>query len=234
MNDNNLNNGASNNNDKEIIDSSLLNPFQTNVKSDISNDNASQINSNTTMPNYNEMSSGNSKSESNSLTQENINNSLNQTIGEEIKRFDNSNSIQNENGNKIIEENIIVESNNDIRNEQYSEERLNSLSKTLKNDMLLFAVLQFAIVVLQILLDVSYVSNAFAGVYFCIYILCYLGAKNKKSYAGKVGIIISILIMLSIINGDILDFVLGIVLLSHSIKYNKAIKANGKNENDLK
>ena len=52
-------------------------------------------------------------------------------------------------------------------------------------------------------------------------IICFLGAANKKPSAGKLGIVIGII---SIISLDIINIVLGIFVLINSIKYNKIVK----------
>ena len=47
-------------------------------------------------------------------------------------------------------------------------------------------------------------------------------AKNGSKSAGTIGIIVGILMMLTIITGDIIDFLLGLFVVIHSYKYNKS------------
>ena len=51
-------------------------------------------------------------------------------------------------------------------------------------------------------------------------------SKDEKKIAGTIGIIVSILMILSILSLNIVDFLLGIFLLIHSIKYQKMFNKN--------
>ena len=52
----------------------------------------------------------------------------------------------------------------------------------------------------------------------------YTLAKQGKKTAGIIGSIVGILMMTTIINGSIIDFLLGLFLFIHSLKYNKEFK----------
>lgn len=49
-------------------------------------------------------------------------------------------------------------------------------------------------------------------------------AKKGEKKAGTIGMVVSILMMLTIIGADILDFLLGLFVVLHSSKYNKLIQ----------
>lgn len=95
------------------------------------------------------------------------------------------------------------------------------VQKTLKNDMLLLSILEIIIVIFAITQNsLNIPTIVFAASLFAGYFL----AKSGKAAAGTIGIIVGILMALTIIGGDIIDFLLGIFLIKHSSNYNKFFK----------
>lgn len=93
--------------------------------------------------------------------------------------------------------------------------------KNLKNDMIVLFVLELIILGFSIYNgNINFFSIAFAVFLFLGYIL----SKNGSKSAGTIGIIFGILMMLTIIAGDIIDFLLGLFVVMHSSKYNKSFK----------
>ena len=91
--------------------------------------------------------------------------------------------------------------------------------KNLKNDMIVLFVLELIILGLSIYTgNINIFSIGFAVFLFIGYIL----AKNGSKSAGTLGIIVGILMMLTIITGDIIDFLFGLFVVMHSSKYNKS------------
>jgi len=93
--------------------------------------------------------------------------------------------------------------------------------KNLKNDMLFLGIIQVIIIVLSLIGGSFSISNVlFAGALIAGYNSAIDGTKT----AGTIGLIVGILMILTILLGDIIDCLLGIFLLSHSLKYNKLLK----------
>ncbi|MCI6931549.1 MAG: hypothetical protein MR765_00190 [Tenericutes bacterium] len=91
--------------------------------------------------------------------------------------------------------------------------------KNLKNDMIGLFFLELIILVFSIYTgNINIFSIGFAVFLFIGYNL----AKNGSKSAGTIGIIVGILMMLTIITGDIIDFLLGLFVIMHSTKYNKS------------
>lgn len=91
--------------------------------------------------------------------------------------------------------------------------------KNLKNDMIVLFVLELIILGFSIYTEnINIFSIGFAVFLFIWYIL----AKNGSKSAGIIGIIVGILMMLTIITDDIIDFLLGLFVIMHSAKYNKS------------
>lgn len=91
--------------------------------------------------------------------------------------------------------------------------------RNLKNDMIVLFVLELIILVFSICTgNINIFSIGFAVFLFIGYSL----AKNCSKSAGTIGIIVGILMMLTIITGDIIDFLLGLFVVMHSSKYNKS------------
>ena len=93
--------------------------------------------------------------------------------------------------------------------------------KNVKNDMLILGIIQVIIVILSLVSDNFTIQNVlFAGALIAGYDSACKGTKT----AGTIGIIVGILMILTILLGDIIDCLLGIFVLSHSLKYNKCFK----------
>ena len=87
--------------------------------------------------------------------------------------------------------------------------------KNLKNDMLVLFILDLIIFFFSLINK----ANFFSLVYAVILFIGYNEAKKGNKNAGIIGIIIGILMMLTILSADILDFLLGLFVLMHSVKY---------------
>lgn len=93
--------------------------------------------------------------------------------------------------------------------------------KNLKNDMIALFVLEIIGFALSIGIDkINYFSLVFA----ILLLVGFLLAKNGSKAAGIVGIVTGILMMFTIILGNIIPFLLGLFVLIHSLKYNKLYK----------
>ncbi len=87
--------------------------------------------------------------------------------------------------------------------------------KNLKNDMLVLFILELII----FFFSLTTKANFFTLVYAAILFIGYTEAKKGTKNAGIIGIIIGILMMFTILSADIIDFLLGLFILMHSIKY---------------
>ena len=94
--------------------------------------------------------------------------------------------------------------------------------KNLKNDMLVLFILDLIIFFFSLINK----ANFFSLVYAMILFIGYNEAKKGNKNAGIIGIIIGILMMLTILFADILDFLLGLFVLMHSVKYIEIIDKN--------
>ena len=95
--------------------------------------------------------------------------------------------------------------------------------KDLKNDMLVLFILELLFFVFSIFS--SSISLTFTSVIFAILLFVgYNYAKKGEKKAGTIGMVVGILMMLTIISADILDFLLGLFVVLHSSKYNKLIQ----------
>ncbi|MBQ4263699.1 MAG: hypothetical protein IJB83_05635 [Bacilli bacterium] len=93
--------------------------------------------------------------------------------------------------------------------------------KNLKNDMLVLFILELIILVFS-LINRSF--SFFTLIFAVLLIIGYIYANKGEKVAGTIGIIVGILMMLTILTVDVIDFVLGLFVLLHSLKYNKLIK----------
>jgi len=94
--------------------------------------------------------------------------------------------------------------------------------KNLKNDMLLLAIIYLVVTAFYL---ITTRSINVVIIKFIIYIISlffgYMKAKNNEKVAGTIGLVIGILMMISILSLSLLDFLLGLFLFIHSLKYNK-------------
>lgn len=95
--------------------------------------------------------------------------------------------------------------------------------KNLKNDMLVLFVLEL---IIFIFLIINNSFNFFALIFAIMLFVGYLFAKKGQKTAGTIGIIVGILMMTTILGGDFIDFLLGLFVLIHSVKYNKLTKVS--------
>lgn len=93
--------------------------------------------------------------------------------------------------------------------------------KNLKNDMIVLFILELIIFVFSI---VNNAFNFFAIIFALFLLACYIFAKKGTKAAGTIGIVVGILMMLTILTGDIIDFLLGLFVVMHASKYNKLIQ----------
>ncbi len=105
-------------------------------------------------------------------------------------------------------------------------EDFKKLQKQLINDFLVLGILSlisaiYYLVTKSSFFNIIYTILLFVGFYY---------AKKGNNIAGKIGVITGILLLLTIINLDIIDFILGIFILNRSIKYNKHFPNNKKND----
>ncbi len=91
--------------------------------------------------------------------------------------------------------------------------------KNLKNDMLVLFIFEIIILVASIIVK-EY--NSFTIIFSLLFFIGFLKAKDGKKIAGTIGIITGILMMLTIFTLDLIDVLLGLFVLLHSIKYNKS------------
>ena len=90
--------------------------------------------------------------------------------------------------------------------------------KNLKNDMLILFILELLIVSFSLYKgNTNYFSIGFT----ILLLLGYFLAKNGSKAAGIIGVIVGILMAIAILNGDLVDALLGIFILFHSSKYLK-------------
>lgn len=87
--------------------------------------------------------------------------------------------------------------------------------------MLVLLILELIILVFS-LINRSF--SFFTLIFAVLLIIGYIYAKKGEKVAGTIGIIVGILMMLTILTVDVIDFVLGLFVLLHSLKFNKLIK----------
>ena len=84
------------------------------------------------------------------------------------------------------------------------------------------------LLILELIIFVfSLINNSFNYYTVIFLILSFVGyylANKGVKVAGTVGIVVGILMMLTILKADIVDFVLGLFVVIHSSKYNNSIK----------
>ena len=93
--------------------------------------------------------------------------------------------------------------------------------KNLKNDMITLFILE--LVAFGLLYFVKDTFHAFSLGFAVFLFIGFILAKNGFKAAGIFGIVVGILMMLTIITGDIIDFLLGLFVVIHSYKYNKLL-----------
>lgn len=94
--------------------------------------------------------------------------------------------------------------------------------KNLRNDLIVIFVLELLLTILFLIYSGD--VNIFTIVFVVLSFIGIFLAKAGSRGAGIIGIIFGILMLITILSGDIIDFMLGLFLLIHSIKYNKLSK----------
>ncbi len=95
------------------------------------------------------------------------------------------------------------------------------VQKNLKNDMIVLFILE--LIICGFLLSDGEL-NIFSVVFAIFLFIGFILSKNGSKLAGMIGIIFGILMMLTILLGDMIDFLLGLLVVIHSIKYNKLVR----------
>lgn len=91
--------------------------------------------------------------------------------------------------------------------------------KNLKNDMFVLFILEVFLFGLSLLVGET---SIFAIGFAVLLSVGYNLARKGSQSAGIIGIIVGVLMMITIVTGDIIDFLLGLFVLMHSLKYNKS------------
>lgn len=87
--------------------------------------------------------------------------------------------------------------------------------------MLILFILELIILVYSLATNAF---NIFAVIFAVTLFIGYTYAKKGTKAAGTIGIVVGILMMLTILSMDIIDFLLGLFILLHSVKYNKLVE----------
>ena len=95
----------------------------------------------------------------------------------------------------------------------------------LTNSLLAIFVLYLFIIAFSIISTKSIKLDTIILVIYAIGLLfSYIKTKNKEQIGGVVGLIVSILMMVTIINHNVMIFLLGLFVFIYSIKYLKEFK----------
>lgn len=94
--------------------------------------------------------------------------------------------------------------------------------KNVKNDLIILSALQAFVFAVSFITTVE--TNVFNAAYAVLLYWGHLEAKKGNKSAGIVGVIFGILMILTILVGDLIDPLLGIFLVVHSSKYLKYFK----------
>lgn len=131
--------------------------------------------------------------------------------------LENDNNIQ-QTSQSQVKSGPIIDKEFDIRNDA----NIAKAVKTLKNDIMVLIVVSILLIVLYYFSKGEFLIFNF--IYLIFLLFEYNLVKKEEKIAGNIGIIIGVLMMLSIINYDLLDFLLGLFLFMHSNKYIKALE----------
>ena len=91
--------------------------------------------------------------------------------------------------------------------------------KNLKNDMIFLCILELIICCGFLMIDGE--LNIFSIVFSVFLFIGYILSKSGSKLAGIIGIIFGFLMILTILDGDLIDFLLGLFVAKHSINYTK-------------
>lgn len=98
------------------------------------------------------------------------------------------------------------------------------IAKILTNDFIVLAILEVILFILKIMKGTP-IQVAISVIIFIAMVVGSNLASDGKQSAGIMGMIFAILMILTIFTGDIIDCILGVFLLIHSIKYQNAYVA---------
>ena len=104
-------------------------------------------------------------------------------------------------------------------------EDFKKIQKQLINDLLILGILSLISAVYYLIAKLNFMNIIFTTLLF----MGLYNAKKGNQIAGKIGIVSGVLMMLTILNFDIIDFILGFFVLKRSINYNKFFP-NDKND----
>ncbi len=87
--------------------------------------------------------------------------------------------------------------------------------------MLILFILELLIVTFSLFKG----SISYFGICFAVFLFAgFLLAKKELKAAGIIGVIVGALMMLTLPNGDFIDFLLGVFIVIHSTRYLKSYK----------
>lgn len=104
----------------------------------------------------------------------------------------------------------------------------------LKLELIISMAIQAISIIVLLLLKLFTIYDVFYITIFISTIISFMGVKKKKTYVGKTGLIIAIMLMLTILLDNVINLILGILVLIHSIKYIKEIKTKHCLKKDIK
>lgn len=93
--------------------------------------------------------------------------------------------------------------------------------KNLKNDMLVLFIIELILLVFNLIKNEIGLNLIINAIFTVLMFIGYTKAKEKAKVAGTIGLVTSILMMITILNLDIIDFLLGLFVFIHSLKYSK-------------
>lgn len=96
---------------------------------------------------------------------------------------------------------------------------LNNIQKKMVNYFLLLMFISLAIAVYVSIYQFQVITVLHYGLIVLFHVVGYLNATKKKKIAGYIGVLVSITMILAILEHDIIDMLLGIFMLIHSIIY---------------
>lgn len=99
-------------------------------------------------------------------------------------------------------------------------ENMEKVRKNLQSDMIVLFVLELIILGFNVL-NFSITGIIASAVIAILLMAGYQKAKNREESAWVIGVVVGVLMMFTILLGDIIDFLLGLFVLIHSLKYKK-------------
>ena len=99
-------------------------------------------------------------------------------------------------------------------------ENVEKIRKNLQSDMIVLFVLELIILIFNVV-SFNVIGIIASAVIAILLMVGYQKAKNHEESAWGIGVVVGIFMMLTILLGDIIDFLLGLFVLLHSLKYKK-------------